>query len=232
VVFVLCYGVSKWDIFTSPCSKTKISRERSKYTDLGYGLHDLSSNPRKGKIFVLFFQTSTGSGSHPAPCSRDTAIPSREQSSRGVKFTNHISPPPRLRIRGAITFLPLHASVAWTGKTMSAWDVANKFYLVTYRATKLSFRHEMRRVLHNWSSLPQNTNLGSFAITTTKGIKITFTHRYEHWYTNQRTFLLSLNIIPRHVTETCRAIIITDYKKAHHLVHQYAYTTKRTVLII
>jgi hypothetical protein len=96
------------------------SGDRSKYTDLGYALDDLSSNPRKGKLFVFFFQTSTGSGSHPACYSRDTGIPSREQSSRGVKFNYLIYPPPRLRIRGAITFLPLYTSVALTGKTMSA----------------------------------------------------------------------------------------------------------------
>jgi hypothetical protein len=120
VVFVLCYGVSDSDNFTSSCSEANKSGQRSTHTDLGYGLENLGSNPGNGNRFLFFFQTSTGSGSHPACYSMDTGIPSRELTSWSVYFTNLIYPPPRLRIRGAAPFLPLYASVAWTGKTMSA----------------------------------------------------------------------------------------------------------------
>jgi hypothetical protein len=43
----------------------------------------------------------------------------RLKNGQGVKMTSHLNHMPRLRVRGAVPLLPLHAFLVWTGKTLS-----------------------------------------------------------------------------------------------------------------
>lgn len=56
----------------------------------------------------------TASGAHQVLCSTGPVGPLRVQSGRGVKFTSHLHPVSRLKMRGATPWLTLYSCTEWT----------------------------------------------------------------------------------------------------------------------
>ena len=72
--------------------------------------------PRTERWYLSNSRFRIGCGVHSAPCSVCTGVLARGYSGRGVKLNIHLYSVPRLRIRIAITPLPLFVLMEWTAK--------------------------------------------------------------------------------------------------------------------
>ena len=76
------------------------------------------SYPRQSQEISPFSgNVRTGSGAHRISFFKGYRVLSRELSDGGVMLTTHLYPVTRLRMNGAIPFLPHYAFVAWASKT-------------------------------------------------------------------------------------------------------------------